>query len=455
MPDDIDTRTRRCPGPSTAEILAADRRPAPPFLGESGVLSLGDAEFPTDAYTSGDFHRREVETVWRRCWQVACRADEVPNPGDYTVYDIVDDSAAIVRGMDGKLRAFVNSCPHRGTRICDGDGHARQLRCPFHALTWTLDGVLKDLTCAWDFPPQARAGLALEEIRLAEWGGFVFVTFDSNAPSLDDYLEGLPDHFARWPLERRFTAAHVGKRFDCNWKISIEAFIETFHVIGLHPEALPFFGDINSQYDVWEGRRHISRMINPSGVGSPHLAASLTPERTVAAAARFGLCEDGPLKDGETPRSRVVANLRRVYAQTFGVDLSPLSDCEIADVIEYSLFPNMVLFGGFGSPLVYRSRPDGDDPNKSIFEVWLLLPVADGATAPPPAKLRWLADGETFADVKELSYFGPVLDQDAAMMSRVQRGLRASRKRHVVLSNYQEIRIRHMRRTLAEYMAAI
>jgi nitrite reductase/ring-hydroxylating ferredoxin subunit len=454
MPDDIAKRSARCPGPSTAEIVAADARPASAFLGEGDVASLGDAELSTDAYTSPDFHRREVDAVWRRCWQVACRADEIPNPGDYTVYDIVEDSVIVARGTDGRLRAFVNSCPHRGTRICDGDGHARLLRCPFHALTWTLDGVLKDLTCAWDFPAAARDRLALTEIRLAEWGGFAFVTFDADAPSLEAYLEGLPAHFARWPLERRFTAAHVAKRFACNWKVSIEAFIETFHVIGLHPDAMPFFGDVNAQYDVWVGKRHISRMINPSGVGSPHLVDSLTPERTVAAAARFGLCADGPLADGETPRGRVVANLRRFYTEIFGVALDHLSDCEVADVIEYSLFPNLVLFGGLGSPLVYRSRPDGDDPNRSIFEVWLLLPLAAGAAAPPPPRLRWLSDAETFSDVKELSYYGPVLDQDAVMMPRVQRGLRASRKGRVTLSNYQEIRIRHMRRTLAEYMAA-
>ena len=123
-------------------------------------------------------------------------------------------------------------------------------------------------------------------------------------------------------MERRFTAAHVVKHLDCNWKVTIEAFIETFHVIGLHPESLPFFGDVNSQYDVWSGKRHMSRMINPSGVSSPHLAGKITPERAVAGAARFGLCADGPLQPGETLRSRIVARLRGLYGETFGADPS-------------------------------------------------------------------------------------------------------------------------------------
>ena len=451
MPDD-QRRTARCPGPSTAEILAADPHPAPAFLGEGDVTAIGAADYGIDAYTDPAFHRREIETVWSRCWQVAAREDELPNPGDFTVYDVGDMSAIVIRGRDGVLRALANSCPHRGTRLLDGHGNAPRIRCGFHGLSWANDGELKNLTCAWDFGDAAPDAFALTPVKLGTWGGFIFVNFDADAPPLEDYLEGLPDHFSRWPMEQRFTAAHVVKHLDCNWKITIEAFIETFHVIGLHSESLPFFGDINSQYDVWSGKRHISRMINPSGVTSPHLADKMTPERMVAAAAKFGLCEDGPLAPGETPRSRIVARLRGFYGTAFGVELGHLSDCEILDVIQYSLFPNLIVFGGFGSPLAYRSRPDGDDPNKSIFEVWLLLPYAEGAK-PPSAATRVLGPSENFADVPELSYYGPILDQDAVMMPRVQQGLRNSRKGTVTLANYQEIRIRHMRRTLAEYMA--
>ncbi|MDB5393365.1 MAG: aromatic ring-hydroxylating dioxygenase subunit alpha [Rhodospirillales bacterium] len=450
MPDDLG-RAARCPGLSTAEILAADAHPAPTFLGEGDVTAMGGAAFRIDAYTDPAFHRREVETVWSRCWQVAAREDEQPKPGDFTVYDIVDQSALIVRGKEGTLRAFVNSCPHRGTRLCDGHGNAPKIRCRFHGLTWANDGALKQLTCDWDFSDAAPDAFALTPVKLALWGGFVFVNFDPDAPPLEEYLEGLPEHFIRWPMEQRFTAAHVVKHLDCNWKVTVEAFIETFHVIGLHPESLPFFGDVNSQYDVWSGKRHISRMINPSGVASPHLAGKTTPERTVAAAAKFGLCADGPLAPGETPRSRIVARLRALYGDTFRVDLGHLSDSEILDVIQYSLFPNFIVFGGFGSPLAYRSRPDGDDPNKSIFEVWLLLPYAEGAK-PPSAATRILGPDEHFTDVAELSYYGPIIDQDADMMPRVQRGLRASRTGKITLSVYQELRIRHMHQTLAEYM---
>ncbi len=451
MPDDL-RRGARCPGPSTAEILAADTRPAPILFADGDVQAIPEAEFGIDAYIDPAFRQREVETVWARTWQVACREDEVAKPGDYVVYDIVDRSAIVIRGNDGVLRAFVNSCPHRGTRLCEAHGSGLgRIRCAFHGLTWTNDGALKVLTSAWDFGDAPADAFALTPVKTGVWGGFVFVNFDPDCPSLEDYLEGLPDHFRAWPMEDRFTAAHVVKHLDCNWKVTVEAFIETFHVIGLHPESLPFFGDANSQYDVWSGKRHISRMINPSGVPSPHLAGKSTPERLIAAAAKFGLCEDGPLAPGETPRGRIVARLRGFYGTAFGIDLSGFSDSEILDVIQYSLFPNFIVFGGFGSPLAYRSRPDGDNPNKSIFEVWLLLPFAKG-NKPPSTPTRVLPAHEHFGDVPELSYYGPIIDQDADMMPRVQHGLRSSAKGKLTLSAYQEIRIRHYRQTLAAYL---
>lgn len=457
MADDVlSPRSRdgsaRCPGPSTSDIIAADARPAPPILAEGDVDFLGDGDLDVAAYISPDVHRRELASMWSRCWQMACREEVLREPGDMIVYDIGDNSAIVLRDPAGQLRAFVNSCPHRGTRLIDQDGHQAHIRCIFHGLTWRLDGSVQTFPCAWDFPAGTEARMALQSLPVGCWNGFVFVTFDPDAPSLESYLEDLPAHFARWPLDRRFTAAHVAKRFACNWKIALEAFLETYHVIGLHPESLPFLGDANSQYDVWEGRRHYSRMINPSGVPSPHLPSSGTPQRVVNAAAKFGLCTPGPLAEGETPRSRIADSLRGTIRERLGVDLSDFGDSEVLDVIEYYLFPNLMLFGGFGSPLAYRSRPMDDDPNQCLFEVWLLLPYA-GNAPPAPAPMRMLRDDEAFADVPELSYFGAILDQDAVAMPRVQRGLRASRKRTVTPGRYQELRIRHMRQTLAEYLA--
>ena len=186
----------------------------------------------------------------------------------------------------------------------------------------------------------------LQPLPIDTWDGFVFIAFDADVPPLHDYLEILPAHFERWPLRGRFIAAHVAKILECNWKIALEAFVETFHVLGVHPQSLPFLGDANSQYDVWPGVRHISRMINVSGVVSPHVADRYSPQASVNAAAAFGLCSNAPLAAGETLRTRVVRDIRQRLTAELDIDLSAYSDSEAVDVINYSVFPNRHFVNG-------------------------------------------------------------------------------------------------------------
>ena len=441
------------PGPSVQEVLASDRLAPPAVLRETGEAPLGTDDLPIDAYTSPELHRREIEKVWRRTWQVACREEDLPGVGDRVVYDIGDDSLVVVRSAPDRIRAFHNACLHRGTRLCDADGRAGALRCPYHGFTWRLDGTLAFVPAPWDFPQLREEAFRLPEARVDTWGGFVFVNLDPHAAPLVAYLEDLPRHFERWPLERRAKIAHVGKRIACNWKVAVEAFIEVFHIGTVHPESVEFFGDLNSQYDVFPGQRHWSRMINCSGVPSPLVRARTSEQNALDAAIRFGMCEPGTqVPPGGTARSVLADSMRAGFAKSLGIDASNCSDSEVLDVIEYFLFPNLTLFGGL-SPLCYRVRPDGHDPNACLFEVMLLVPVPDGAARPPAAKLRWLRPDERFSSVAELGYFGQVLDQDEEIMPRVQRGLLAARKPGVTLAAYQESRIRHMRRTLAEYLA--
>ena len=452
-PTQAESKPTRSPGPSYQDVLDGDKAPAPDILREQASTDLGAHDLPIDVYLSQAQHDREVHELWGKVWQIAGRIEEVANPGDSFVYDIADDSLIILRTKQGELRAYHNSCLHRGTRLRDDAGPLERIRCPFHGFTWDLEGRLDEIPCRWDFPEVEDAEFALPEAQVDTWAGFVFVNFDPEAAPLADYLEDLPRHFERWPLEERFVAARVERRVACNWKVAVEAFIETFHIIGVHPANLPFFADANSQYDIWPDRKHYDRMLNASGVPSPHVQGDLSPQRIVDIAARFGMVDPGTrVPEGATAREVFVEASRKRLEEGLGIDTTDVSDAEVQDVIQYSLFPNVVLFGGLGSPLFYRARPDGNDPQHCLFEVILLMPVPKGAPAPPPAAKRFLEEHERWADVPELSYFGPVLDEDQAIMPRVQRGLRGARKQTVTLSRYQESRLRHFRQTLDEYV---
>ena len=112
----------RCPGPSMQDILSADGEAAPAVLREQSFLELGDAELAVERYTSQAFHQREMDKMWRKVWQMACRLEQIPQVGDHCVYDIGDDSLFVTRTSPTEIKAFYNACLHRGTRLRDEGG---------------------------------------------------------------------------------------------------------------------------------------------------------------------------------------------------------------------------------------------------------------------------------------------------------------------------------------------
>ncbi len=440
----------RCPGPSTQDTLARDGDPVPAPLRVQAYEFLGDEDIPLERYTSESFYQQEIDKVWRRTWQWACREEHIPHPGDFYVYDVADYSVVVVRGGDGKIRAFINSCPHRAMQLVDSGsaGQGKQfIRCPFHGMSWNLDGTLREIPCRWDFPHVEDACFGLDEIRCDTWGGFVFVNLDSAAVALDDYLEVLPEHFADWRLEDRYVALHTEKVLPGNWKMCMEAFMEAYHVLATHPEGLRFSSWANTQYDLLSP--HVSRFIQPLQGGNPHYQKQFTEAEIYQ-----HLGYDGDvLAPGRTARQQHAENLRRSLGKQMGVDLSNVPTSLMLDSIEYHVFPNACFFPGINIPLIYRFRPLGVD--KCIHDIMMLRPVPDSGDRPEPAEVVHLGIDEPYVSVESfksnrLSY---VLDQDTDNFKRQWRGIRASRKGKQTLGNYQESRIRHFHRTLDTYLA--
>lgn len=448
----------RCPGDTVQEIVHRDGRPVPAVLAQESYTFLGDEDIPYERYTSKAFLDLEMEKLWPRVWQWVCREEHIPAAGDYITYDVGDLSVVVLRTESGDIRGYYNACLHRGTKLrpSGSEGYAPDLRCPYHGWTWNLDGDLQTVPCEWDFPHvvENREKFSLPQVRVELWGGFVFINMDPDAPSLQEFMGVLPEHFKDWHMDKRFVELHVQKELPCNWKTAMEAFLESYHVLETHPQLLYGVSDANVQYDTFDD--HVSRFFAALGVQSPHLEERLTEQEIVnqmLVGDRSAVADELVVGEGESARIVMARHLRQTIGERYRANLDNYTDSEVIDTIEYHLFPNMVLFPGVSLPMVYRFRPLGNDPDRSLFDLLFLKPVPDEGEAPLPPEPVRIGVEESYTSVPGMDPgMGHVYDQDTNNLRSQQEGFKASRKRGQTLGNYQESRIRHFHKTLDKYL---
>ncbi len=451
----------RCPGePSTQEIIARDRVPAPDWVRSESYEFLGDEDISKDRYITPDFAALEYEKLWTCTWQFACREEHIPEEGDYYVYDLGYHSFIVTRVAGGAIKAYYNACLHRGTKLKPSgtEGYTTEFKCPFHGWSWHLDGSLKQSVCDWDFPHVKASEFSLPQVRVETAGGCVFINMDQDAPSLDEYLgPEFLEHLHAWGLEDRYVYCHVAKVIPANWKLTMEAFMEAYHVIETHPQVAVSNADANSQYDTYG--EHVNRFISSLGVLSPHLKGQYTEQDildqfTLGDASVLGEV-DRTLKEGESARQRMADTLRQMFEQGTNTDLSKVSDAELLDCFSYTVFPNTFLFAGISLPMIYRFRPVRGDHRKCLYEVLFLRPVPVDGARPEPAEVIRLDEGQSFTEAEGMDPgFGVILDQDTENLLLQQEGLEASAKPGITLGNYQEIRVRHFEQAVDRYVSS-
>ena len=436
----------RSEGISYQELIRRDTVPPPTTLTLENPYQAPLVSVPVRRYTSQAFHELEMEKLWPRVWQMACREEEIPDVGDHMVYDIGRYSIIVVRTADG-IRAHHNVCRHRGRRLCDRAGHAPSFICPFHGFSWNLDGTLRSVTSEWDFPHVDGETLTLTPVRCDTWGGWVFVNMDMDAEPLPDFLGDLPEHFAVWRPEERYIQAHVAKVMRCNWKVCQEAFMEAFHVIRTHPQILTGIGDENSQYDAWG---NFSRAITANGTPSPHVPGEPSEQEIFESVIMHDLDDPpAPRVPGDvTARAMMAAHARASLQAVVGEDVV-LTDACVSDSIYYTLFPNFHPWGGY-SRIVYRFRPHENRCDRSLMECYYMSPFA--GERPDPAPMHLLDADEPWTNAPELGMLARVFTQDTLNLPQVQKGLEAAQYDEVVLANYQETKIRHFHTLLGAWL---
>jgi choline monooxygenase len=193
---------------------------------------------PAGCYTSSIWHQRETERIFRREWVCAGRADQAKAAGDYFTATLCGDPVIVTRDRDGSMRAFSNVCRHRGCVIASGDGNAKTLQCPYHRWTYALSGELL-ATPGRPHPMEELANFRQENyglipLRMAEWGGFVFINLDGNAPSLRQWLGDLPGWMDAYGFDSMTTVRRVSHVVASNWKVFLENSMEAYHVPFVH-----------------------------------------------------------------------------------------------------------------------------------------------------------------------------------------------------------------------------
>jgi choline monooxygenase len=193
---------------------------------------------PRRRYLDKDFYQLELQHVWRKSWLMAGHESEYPKPGSYRLLEMDLAPVVVVRGKDGRMRAFLNSCQHRGATVLrSAQGCVPVLSCQYHGWTYSLEGRLIGVPQEEYFACLNRDEHSLVGLRCEQWGGFIFINFDHNAPTLKEWLS--PDFVQRYgpifeaPLKPVWTKS---VELNCNWKLVPEAFRESYHVGTIHTE---------------------------------------------------------------------------------------------------------------------------------------------------------------------------------------------------------------------------
>jgi phenylpropionate dioxygenase-like ring-hydroxylating dioxygenase large terminal subunit len=439
------------------------------------AVGLSDIDFgqyatriSTDRYTSMQVAEAERDRIWMRVWQVAGRVDELPEPGAWKEYRLLDQSYVIVRGQDGELRGFVNACRHRGNKILTGGSGtcstAGRIVCPYHMWSYALDGRLLRVSRPDLVGPIDKDDHGLHEVSVDSFAGFIFLNPDPDAVPLLEYLGEVADLLAPYHLERMVPVLNVRESVECNWKVVVDAFAEGYHVDSIHPELtrvlyidsekekFGFFGDhfvVAVPFEVASVQGFTAEQqlegIRELPVTFPGVADVLPSFDKLVESYRDA---EGKLKlpEGVTPRTLLQRATRETWTQK-GLDVSGLTDAQMSDNHAWQLFPNFfaTVRAGEATIILTLPHPEGD-PNRCIWHVlgymWLSPEQREAARVEM-----------TEVDLPGSYKYFLALQQDYEQMPRQQLGLRNRRLEHLSLAKH-EVRIAHFHRSVDRYLAA-
>lgn len=439
----------------------------------------------TGRYIDPEFLRLEFERLWSKTWQIAARLDEIPEPGDFTTYDIGDQSVIVVRVDDDNIKAYYNACTHRGTALSAGGcGHFRNGRiiCPFHGWRWDLEGNNQFVLQSEEFcgGELRDSDVALNEVHHEVYAGFVFINFDPDPMSFEEYIAPVRRYLDDLAIADMHHYWWKSIPVPANWKVAQEAFFEGYHVPATHPQletdaAKIVFGD-NPTNDADFTHHNILLDAFPHGHGRFY-AGEKTPMRgqvrqkaevdpAEVMADRLNLLVEGMdaqvlKEDIEIARSLIGkpipedSSLGAEFTKALYADAAakqrpmPKPEPEVLGMWGGMLFifPNFLILPFAGNAMMYRARPDARDPDRCTFEIFSTKSYP-AAEKPPRAKVQQVTD---FHDPEQVLR---IPRQDLGNIPRMQIGLHAKGLERILLASHHEKVIMNMHRELDKYLGA-
>lgn len=403
---------------------------------------------PKQRYCDQAFFDLEAAELWSRVWQMACRLEEIPEPGDFSTYEILDQSVIVLRGDDGDVRAFHNACRHRGVRLLEASGSCGdEISCPFHGWRYRRDGANSRIPMRKSFNEHnLRPGdVDLVPVRCEVWGGCAWVNLDADAPPLRESLEPAATDLDAWKVDALRTEWWYACRLPANWKLAVEAFVEAYHVPTAHPQLViptrygrrdgqPFdpvsFVDADIQYlrtmnEGMAGMVHANDVRIAEGLRGIELPADAT-----AATAMWNETLNRAVTRWHRERGEDMPDLEELTAQGVNKEF-------------FQCFPHYFVLPMYSSATSYRFRPIG--PEETLMEIWSLTRFApgDGPPRPTPPEV-WECDDPRWPTIPA---------QDFSNIPRQQRGLRAQGFEYMRLSEGVEAHISNFQRTIDGYLA--
>lgn len=431
-------------------------------------------------YTDPEFAHLEHQKLWSSVWQAAARLDEIPDPGDHTVYEIGHESALLVRVDAETIKVYHNFCPHRATALAEGSGHFDRERiiCPFHGWRWDLAGNCQYILEQDQFRDGqlSKPDANLKEIPFEIFAGFVFISFSEKPQPFDEFIA---------PVRQLIEDLAIGdmhpiwwKRVvaPSNWKVSLEAFLEGYHVPATHPQlekpgADFLYGDDISGSVHFSHHDHLYEAF-PQGHGrflggekTPMAGHTVNPGDAVDAMAnRLNLLVEGmdamilkedvdlvrslkgkPIPEGSSLGQEYVKGL---YARA-AAENRPMPKLEKSVLDQWGgevfIFPNLMILPQAGNCMMYRVRPDGFDPDSCIFEIYSTKTYPADAAIPR-------AEAMEMNDVTDPAQFLQIPRQDFANIPRMQKGLHSGGCKQIWFANYYEKIIMNLHREIDRYL---